>query len=91
MDLLDRDFLQPKKLLEIRWVASKQVAIRAIIRDCNGLFLDIGEAVTLVAEGGPLKARLTNLYNFITSTQFLLTLHFLQAHITELSRLAAKF
>ncbi|GAU99366.1 hypothetical protein RvY_10382 [Ramazzottius varieornatus] len=51
MDLLNQDFLQPKKLLEIRWVASKQAAIRAIIRDYSGIVLDIGEAVTLAAEG----------------------------------------
>ncbi|GAU88624.1 hypothetical protein RvY_01291 [Ramazzottius varieornatus] len=90
MDLLDQDFLQPKTLLEIRWVASKQVAIRAIIRDYNGLIFEIGEAVTLAAEGGPLKARLTNLYNFIASTQFLLTLHFLQDLRAELSKLSRK-
>ncbi|GAV04010.1 hypothetical protein RvY_14358 [Ramazzottius varieornatus] len=70
MDLMDQDFLQPKKLLQIRWVASKQAAIRAIIRDYNRLVLNIGEAVTLAAEGGLLEARLTNLYNIITSTQF---------------------
>ncbi|GAU94709.1 hypothetical protein RvY_06434 [Ramazzottius varieornatus] len=91
MDLLDQDFIQPRKLLEVRWIASKEAAIRAIIRDYNGLVLDIGEAVTLTAEGGPLKARLANLYNFITLTQYLLTLHFLQDLLAELSKLSARF
>ncbi|GAV06956.1 hypothetical protein RvY_16862 [Ramazzottius varieornatus] len=50
MDLLDQDFLQPKKLVEIRWVALEQAAIRAIIRDYNGLVLDICEAMFLAAE-----------------------------------------